>query len=82
MPYLVPNYPCFSTVSISDTVFKLYKHPGRDLAVKDALEEDKHDVNIYLRVLDFFRHFIVPSPYICKDFGYHLLGHRIGVVLP
>jgi len=49
--------------------------------VKDALEEDKYDVNIYLRVLDFLRHFIVLSPYIYKDFGYYLLGHYIGVVL-
>jgi len=48
--------------------------------VKDILEKDKHNVNIYLRVLDFLRHFIVPSPYICKDFGYYLLGHYIGVI--
>jgi len=49
--------------------------------VKDALKKDKYNVNIYLRVLDFLRHFIVPSPYICKDFSYYLLGYYIGVVL-
>jgi hypothetical protein len=49
--------------------------------VKDTLEEDKYDINIYLRVLDFFKYFIVPSPYICKDFGYYPSGHCIGVIL-
>jgi len=80
MSYLVLNYFCFSTVSIFNTDFKLYKYPKRDLVVKDALEEDKYNVNIYLKVLDFLRHFIVPSPYIYKDFGYYLLRHCIGVV--
>ena len=79
--YPVLDYPCFLTVSIFNIDFKLYKHPRRDLAVKDALEEDKYNVNIYLRVLDFFRHFIVPSPYIYIDFGYYLLGYYIEVVL-
>jgi hypothetical protein len=49
--------------------------------VKDALKENKHNINIYLRVLDFFKYFIIPSPYICKDFGYYLLGYYIGVIL-
>jgi hypothetical protein len=79
--YPIFNYLCFSTVFIFNTDFKLYKYPGRDLAVKDTLEENKYDINIYLRVLNFFRHFIVPSPYICKDFGYYLLGYCIGVIL-
>jgi hypothetical protein len=79
--YPILNYPCFLTVSIFNTDFKLYKHPRQDLAVKNALEEDKYDINICLKVLDFFRHFIVPSPYIYKDFGYYLLGYYIGVIL-
>jgi hypothetical protein len=79
--YPVLNYPYFSTVSISNTNFKLYKYPKRDLAVKDTLKEDKYNINIYLRVLDFFKHFIVFGPYICKDFGYYPLGHCIGVIL-
>jgi hypothetical protein len=33
-------------------------------------------------VLDFFKYFIVPSPYICKDFGYYLSEYYIGVVFP
>ena len=49
--------------------------------IKDTLKEDKYKVNIYLKVLDFFRYFIVPSPHICKDFGYYPLGYYIGVVL-
>ena len=80
--YPILNYFCFSTVSISNTNFKLYKHPRQDLAVKDILKEDKRDINIYLKVLDFFRYFIVPSPYICKDFGYYLLRYYIGVIFP
>ena len=47
----------------------------------DALEENKYNINIYLKVLDFFRHFIVPSPHIYKDFGYYPSKHYIGVVL-
>jgi hypothetical protein len=81
MSYLIPNYSYFLTVSISNINFKLYKYPRQDLVVKDTLEEDKYNVNIYLRVLDFFRHFIVPSPYIYKDFSYYLPGYCIGVVL-
>jgi hypothetical protein len=80
MSYPIFNYLCFLTVSIFNTNFKLYKHPRRDLAVKDILEEDKYNINIYLKVLDFFRYFIVPSPYICKDFGYYPSGYCIGVV--
>jgi hypothetical protein len=78
MSYPVLNYPCFLIVFIFNTDFKLYKYPEWDSAVKDA----KYNVNIYLRVLDFFKHFIVLGLYICKDFGYYLLGHCIGVVLP
>ena len=33
-------------------------------------------------MLDFFRHFIVPSPYIYIDFSYYLLGYYIEVILP
>jgi hypothetical protein len=79
--YPILNYPCFSTVSIFNTDFKLYKHPKQNLAVKDVLKENKYNINIYLRVLNFFKHFIVPSPHICKDFGYYLSGHYIGVIL-
>jgi len=49
--------------------------------VKDALKKIKYNVNIYLRVLDFLRHFIVSSSYIYKDFSYYLLRHYIKVVL-
>ena len=54
MSHLILNYLCFSIIFISDTNFKLYKHPGQDLAVKDTSKEDKHNINIYLKVLDFF----------------------------
>jgi hypothetical protein len=80
MSYPILNYPYFLTVSIFNTNFKLYKYPRQDSAVKDTLKENKYNINIYLRVLDFFRYFIVPSPYICKDFGYYPLGYYIGVI--